>query len=200
MRTPRIEARNHLRPYLGQSRRHTTRLILVLIAGLLVSSGCPAPPLPGAAGPPGASFGLTSPISLLRFQMSSNATWEQYASYCPREQILIALEAWLDTQPDCNARLLDRGHSGYLLDMQCTIATERNTCEQEYQAWMWVEYVSSSTTDYQLLGYSWVRRVCPSGSMYEASWRAQEIAEKESQALKEFLDVCRQPREVARGF
>ena len=182
--------------YIRKLHRRANRLVLILTAGLFLSNGC-CPK--SAARSPGGSFGLTDPVRLLTFRMPSSATWEQYESYCPRDEILRGLKVWLGDQPDCSARLLDGGSSGDLLEMRCTIATEHNSCTQEYLAWMWAEQVSSSTTDYDVLGYSRVRRVCPWGSVYAADWEAEVSAREESQGLQQFLDGCRRVREVAHG-
>jgi len=47
------------------------------------------------------------------------------------------------------------------LNITCTARLLSNGCVDMYSATLWAEYERSSTVDYRILAFSWVRRVCP---------------------------------------
>jgi len=129
-------------------------------------------------------FGTAEPDSVLRFTRWGTAPQDCYA-----ENILGYIVTAIEQYPESSCTAVIR--SG-VLGISCDLASESRDrqCHPVYAGYLWTERDRGSTSNYDLMGVSWLRNSC-GGEMYAIDDNARrKLTLQGGRSMRDLIKIC----------
>ena len=139
-------------------------------------------------------IGLTEPTPLLQYKH-----WDNAPRYCHKpDTVLFELQSAISQNDgNCESESTEDATGLPVLEIICrlvdpedSLASDETSCGNTYIANIWTERKINSTTDYKIVGFSWVRRTCREEGFAPPVY-AKRFSTGVSGRIQKFINQCR---------